>query len=262
MRSDFAGAKRGNLSLEWAEAFLTVMEAGVDEISPLVVEVTDFHHSTPTENPQVRQLLDRQLAMHDAACCRTVASTIFPESLWNPAAENDAALLFDRYERIWPKLHKCHANRRGHYFRRLTAYSPEGCEHRPINQLEHIIATYRSGNHRRSALQAAVFDPTRDHTNCRQQGFPCLQQVVFTPVSDSGLSVTGFYATQYLFERAYGNYLGLCALGRFMAQQMELKLVKMVCIANCAMRGKVKKSDLRQSADKLRRILAADREGK
>ncbi len=51
------------------------------------------------------------------------------------------------------------------------------------------------------------------------------------PVQAGGLSVTGFYATKYVVERAYGNYLGLCRLGKFMAQEMGLRFDQMVCIA-------------------------------
>ena len=47
-------------------------------------------------------------------------------------------------------------------------------------------------------------------------------------------SVTGFYAIQYIFERAYGNYLGLCRLGHFMAHEMEPRLSKVICIATPA----------------------------
>ncbi len=36
---------------------------------------------------------------------------------------------------------------------------------------------------------------------------------------------------QYLFERAYGNYLGLKRLGDFMAHEMSLTLERVVCIA-------------------------------
>jgi hypothetical protein len=36
---------------------------------------------------------------------------------------------------------------------------------------------------------------------------------------------------QYLWARAYGNYLGLIALGRFMAIEMDLELTAMTCIA-------------------------------
>jgi len=47
-------------------------------------------------------------------------------------------------------------------------------------------------------------------------------------------AASGFYASQYLFKRAYGNYLGLCRLGRFMAFQMGLKLVRLTCYAGFA----------------------------
>ena len=64
----------------------------------------------------------------------------------------------------------------------------------PVNQLDHIIDTFRRGNHRRSALQVSIFDPTRDHKHCRQLGFPCLHQVAFLPETNT-LTITGYYAT-------------------------------------------------------------------
>ncbi|MCA9078513.1 MAG: hypothetical protein KDA93_26035 [Planctomycetaceae bacterium] len=174
----------------------------------------------------------------------TVANTIFPSSFWNPSAEKDAELLYERFEKAWPRLKRCSQNRRGSYFRRLTSYRPNTANDRPINQLKHIVDTYRGGNHRRSALQASVFDPALDHVNSRQLGFPCLHQVSFAPVGENGLAITGFYATQYIVDRAYGNYLGLCRLGEFMAKQLELKLTKMTCIASVAQRGTPNKGEL------------------
>jgi len=70
-----------------------------------------------------------------------------------------------------------------------------------------------------------------------------LQQVAFT-TTDEGLGVTGFYALQYHVTKAYGNYLGLCWLGRFMAQQMNLKLVQVTCIASIVTLGDLGKGDL------------------
>jgi hypothetical protein len=46
--------------------------------------------------------------------------------------------------------------------------------------------------------------------------------------------VTGLYATQTLFERAYGNYIGLCDLGRFFAHQWGLQLIRVTCVASVA----------------------------
>ena len=194
---------------------------------------------------------------HGLQLCHTVANTIFPESLWIPTEADSAQGLYRRYESVWPRIKHHPQNRRGVYFRRLTAYHPDGATGDPVNQLQHIIDTYRQGNHRRSALQAALFDPTRDHTNCRQQGFPCLQQIAFVPVEGEGLYVTGFYPTQYMFERAYGNYLGLCRLGRFMATQLGLPFIRMVCVASVARRSDpgIAKGSLQQLAADLRLIL-------
>jgi len=141
-------------------------------------------------------------------------------------------------------------NRYGLYFERLVAFGPQ-----KINQLDHIIQTYRGGNHRRSALQASIFDPSVDHTNQRQRGFPCMQHVIFAPYGDHELAITGFYATQHLFERAYGNYLGLCNLGRFVAHELDLHLTQMTCVAGVAKIGNVNKGDLRDLWRKLEDIM-------
>ena len=223
-------AKSSSLSLAWAEVFFKLMEPGAGELAPAVITISDFDdHSLPIEVPGVQQAID---AVNNQSC-RTVASTIFPNSLWIPDVKDDAKRLYSRYEKVWPVVAKCRANSKGVYFRRLTAFAPAGVdEKRPVvNQLTHIVDTYKGGNHRHSALQASIFDPTRDHTNSRQRGFPCLQQVAFG-VSDGMLEVTGFYALQHHVPKAYGNYLGLCWLGRFMAKQMDLRLSQVTCIAS------------------------------
>jgi hypothetical protein len=223
-------ASSSNLSVAWAEVFLQLMDRGVAGVAPAVITISEFDdHSLPLQILDIRNAIDAV----NPQSCRTVASTIFPNSLWIPEADDDAQRLYARYENIWEKIAKCRANNKGVYFRRLTAYAPEGVGngHPPVNQLEHIIETFRRGNHRHSALQAAIFDPTRDHSHNRQRGFPCLQQVAFG-VCDDGLEVTGFYALQHHVPKAYGNYLGLCWLGRFMAKQMDLKLSQVTCIAS------------------------------
>jgi hypothetical protein len=253
MATDIFVPQSTNLSIAWAQAFLRLMESGVNELSPLVVTVTDIDDQIPVEVPGIRKALDAHLQGLKLQNCHTVANTIFPQSLWNPAAKNDAKQLFKRFERTWPRIRRCRANSRGSYFQRMTAYRPDGLD-ADVNQLQHIIDTFRAGNHRRSALQASIFDPTRDHTNSRQLGFPCLHQVAFAPGPNGTLVVTGFYATQYLLERAYGNYLGLCRLGRFMAKQMGLTFGKMICIASVAQRGRKAKAELAPLGNKLAAI--------
>jgi thymidylate synthase len=228
-----------NLSCAWARAFQEVVQPGASEINLLTVVVKDFVDEPP-ELLSIRNGLDEAMRAHRNFDCHTVANTIFPISLWNSKLERQA--LYKRYLRILPDLrHSNHQNRYGLYFERLIAFD----EKQRFNQLEHIISTYQRGNHRRSALHAMVFNPLTDHTHQRQRGFPCLQHVNFLPHKGE-LEVVGFYTTQHLFERAYGNYLGLCRLGRFMAHEMGLRLTKMTCIATVAQLGHAPRHNLDQ----------------
>ena len=228
-----------NLSVAWGKAFLAAYDAG--EVAPLVVIIDGLDDQDPPETLAIRNALDCALEIEGGGLsCGQVANTIFPMSLWNPMRSRYD--LYERYYKILPRIRKHRRNRNGVYFQRLISFGDNG----EVNQLDHIIKTWKKGNHRRTALQASLFDPHTDHTDQRQRGFPCLQQVAFARVGVDGLSVTGFYATQYMFQRAYGNYLGLCQLGQFMAHEMNLRLHQMVCIATPAMRGGTKRrlSDL------------------
>lgn len=238
-------AQSENLSNAWAEVFLELMRPGTAKLSPVVVTISEFDQSSlPVEHAVIRTALDALL--QDGHKCRTVASTIFPNSVWRPADVNNAADLYTRYERIWPRVRRTRANSHGVYFRRLTAYSPRygNGDDGPVNQLAHIVDTFQRGNHRHSALQAAIVDPTVDHSHQRQRGFPCLQQVSFSAV-DGNLEVTGFYALQHHIAKSYGNYVGLCWLGRFMAQQMNLRLTRVTCISSMLELGTFSKTALR-----------------
>lgn len=229
-----------NLSRAWAQGFLAVTEPGVKKIVPMVVTITDIGDAAPIECEPIRQALDSALAQQGAEQCATVANTIFPRSMWNPHAPREE--LFARYARAFPHIKRAHpGNKYGTYFERMIAFgqhskAPEKAEGK--NQLDHIIKMYHAQRRRPTALQAAIFDPAKDHTDQLLRGFPCLQQVAFTPNSQQGeLTITGYYAHQHLFEKAYGNYLGLYYLGIFMAQELNLRLTNVICVASVASPG-------------------------
>jgi len=223
-----------NLSVAWARALRLASAPGQKEIGPLIVSVTGFDTDGAFQEDQgIRVALDALLADEGKQSVDTVANTIFPSSMWNPGAPRQR--LFERYGSVLSRLRRSsHKNSHGTYFGRMITGGPKGCE----NQLEFAISTYlsRSGV-RRSILQIGVFDPSQDHSASAQRGFPCLQHLTFAPV-DGGLCVNAFYATQYLVERAYGNYVGVCRLGRFVAHELALPLARMTCftgIAECDM---------------------------
>lgn len=247
----------GNLSEAWAQVFLRLTAPGVTGLSPVVVTVSDFNEGKPVELSSIRTPLDAALVQQGHSTVNTVANTIFPESLWQIGVPNNDRELYARYDRIWPRIQRDRLNRRGVYFQRLTSFRPSNhSSDEPINQLARIIDIYKR-NHRRSALQAGLFDPTGDHRNEPYLGFPCLQQLAFVPLGDDALAVTAFYALQVQFEKAYGNYLGLCRLGRFVAAQLDRSLVRVTCMASLATNGNATKASLAGLAQEVQAVLAA-----
>jgi thymidylate synthase len=217
-----------NVSHAWARAFITCATSQHQEILPLVVRIgTTFGYR---EDEKIRNMLDVALQQKQAKPIGEVANTIFPDSLWNRRASRET--LFSRFTRIWPRIRKSEANRYGHYFRRMIAFGAKD-DRTGVNQLEHVISTWAKGNSRRSAFQVSIFDPTEDHTDQRQRGFPCLHQVSIVPGKE-GLSICGYYGSQTLLEKAYGNYLGLIRLGVFIAQEFNMTLTHVTCIASVA----------------------------
>ncbi len=190
-----------NLSRAWARAVNPmIIQGGVTEIAPLCLSITGFQDGVVREDHTIRSALDTALVAAGKQDCHAVANTIFPQSMWNMSAPR--SVLFDRYAQSLPRMLKASTkNRHGMYFQRLVQGGPDSHP----NQLDFVIETYTGRPAvRRSALQVAVYDARRDQTAAAQRGFPCLQHVTFAPVGDK-LNVNAFYATQYAFERAYGN---------------------------------------------------------
>lgn len=211
-----------NLSTAWMKTVDRILTGPGKEISPFVLSLTQFD-----ETREVRDALDAALKKNNRASVLTVSETIFPDSLYN-YCDQDRNELYKMYGESFPRIRKIDpSNRNGTYFQRLIAF--EG-QNGPINQLEIIISSLKNPKvKRRSKLQAAIFDPSIDHTNGVFQGFPCLQHVTFAISENGGLILNGFYAIQYLYRKAYGNWLGLINLGRFIANELGIEFEKMIC---------------------------------
>jgi hypothetical protein len=234
-----------SVSTAWITAFGVLMRPGVASVDPLVVTVTGLEGAAwYQEHPELTSLINRELYLayeaqtertgrrpkSDPLTVATAANTIFPQSLWFPGMSRHD--LYAKYLRILPRLRRDPRNRRGIYFERMISYGrgPEDG-----NQVEHIFRAFEQGVKRTSAYQVSIADPRTDLTKTPFLGFPCLQQIAIHPSERTGtLSITGFYGTQYLFERGYGNFLGLCRLGNFLSAEMGLRLTRMTCVASHA----------------------------
>lgn len=231
-----------DLSKAWARAVLHVIDHAGLEISPLVLSVTGFDDDgMPAEDPTVRQALDTLLLAKGMRNVEDVAFTIFPQRLWRLAG-GDRERLFEFYRMAFPRYQAMNRrdNKRGLYFERLVSYGRGPCDG---NQLKWILGQFNGRDGvRRSMFQASVFDPQRDHVADAQLQFPCLQHVSFEPTKE-GLVANAFYATQQLFVKAYGNYLGIAHLAAFMAHEMKLKLARMNVIIGVAKFERISKTD-------------------
>jgi len=271
-----------NLSHAWANAFLHVFRGPHGLLkAPLLVSVTGFEQNAPIEDETLRSVVDDSLLRIDQSrqgerrrkgrksrnsriilSVRACAETIFPTTLWSPERRRTANEVFDRYlNQYLPRLRRLDSrNRRGTYFQRMIAYTGVKVANgnlvpHTINQLAEILRwwerdTSAGRSTRHSALQVACFDPPKDSTGAALQAFPCLQQVSFDyDRSDNTLTVNGYYPAQFVFDRGYGNYLGLCRLGAFMACSMGLTLSRMNCFVAYPELGSVTKTEVQILAD-------------
>lgn len=231
-----------NLSLAWARTYQEVARRPDKEILALNVSFTGLNFGEPEEDPVIRDALDACLASENMQEVETVADTIFPQPLWN-LAKGDRAQFFSEYLENLPAYVSMapRQNNRGLYFGRLVAWNKDPKTGKQIssvnrhleavdgNQLEFIIQQCKP-QARRSKFQAGIFDPARDHTPAAQLGFPCLQHLYFIPDFRNGtLLLDAFYATQQLFAKAYGNFLGLARLGIFVGHETGLTLDRVNC---------------------------------
>ncbi|WP_273210106.1 hypothetical protein [Runella zeae] len=207
-----------NLSIAWWKILNHAIQNSDREITPLMLTLTNF-----SESKEIRNILDQSLKDNKKAQINTVAETIFPDSLYQLYRYNRSDL-YEGYLKILPRIKKVeNKNAKGTYFERLIAYNDN------TNQLEMIINSLGGSKVRRSKLQASIFDPTRDHSESPYQRFPCLQHVTFYKNPKGGLILNSFYAIQYLYERAYGNWLGLINLGKFVAKELQIELERFNC---------------------------------
>lgn len=246
-----------NLSYAWGRAFLAVMRRPAHALAPLTISIDGFSDGRPAEDSTVRDQLDQSLSENGKYTSAISAATIFPaRQLWKADASSRQAMYEWFLEKMLPRLRSRDGrNHYGTYFERMIAF--RGVKSRgdrdditTVNQLEKLITDWNRPRQRRkrprhSALQIACFDPAKDLTGQSVRGFPCLQQVSLSYDDQNGLALSAYYPTQYIYDRAYGNYLGLSHLGRFIAEAMGLQFIRFNCFIAHPELGDIKKTALR-----------------
>lgn len=226
------------VSRAWARAFLMTMTRGDGHMPPLLLSMEDVANLPPSEDLRIRDALDVALDEGGKQRCANTAVTIFPYNYWRRTQDKPRDSLYSYYlDRFLPRARQRNgANQYGTYFERMIAFTGVKKKKRKdtiklTNQVEHIVKEWirdraRPKRPRQSALQLSCFDPAKDHTGQSVRGFPCLQQVSFS-YQGPDMAVHAYYPVQYVFDRAYGNYLGLCHLGQFFAHELGLRFARL-----------------------------------
>lgn len=244
-----------SLSRAWVEAmesliklpggkavnFNVAFPAGVDGHEGVEAEIDDFLR----EHDQCHEGELLQVG--------TVANTIFPDALYHPHLGAEAAArLYENYE-LSMRMHRRRARDKDTYFNRLTAYpvvadptnqrdlelAPSGT----FNQLDfqvqrlrkqrasaHLSSSYEIGVSHPLDGELRVQAPLKDK---RMSGFPCLSHISLTLVGDH-VHMTATYRNQTFITRAYGNYLGLARLLRFIANETDTSAGEVEVVATHA----------------------------
>ncbi len=254
-----------NLSIAWARVFLGMLDNSIGDC--LTVAIRGIQNGLPDEDRVIRDRLDALLRDSNIPTVGQTALAIAPYKRWLRLGKPPVAKLSEYYmKEMLPRLKALSTkNRRGTYFERLVDYSGARCKNGEtevytVNQLDHVISIWKrrmekGGRPRQSALQLACFDPAKDHTGAALAGFPCLQQISLTYGEGGTLEINGYYPTQYIFDRAYGNYLGLCQLGDIIATELDARLISLTCFTARPELGSGTKSAHAGFADFLRQRL-------
>lgn len=251
-----------NTSEAWGRLFLDALHATPRNRTPVVLSLAGFSGELPDEDAAIREAIDEALRQRRMNPVAVSGMTIFPYDLWQrrgrPSWEEFHPLCVQRF---YPRLKaRDSRNRLGTYFERMMNFTGQrGGEGKIVDQLGFIIDLLKKGRRwpRQSALQLSCFDPAKDHTGQPVRGFPCLQQVGLSHDGDKRIAVHAFYPTQYIFDRAYGNYVGLCHLGAYIAHQTGLRFARFNCYIGEPHLGDVTKRDVAELAKVVDQRLAA-----
>ncbi|WP_327222606.1 hypothetical protein OG229_38535 [Streptomyces platensis] len=203
-----------------------------------VVRITD----PTTDDVAFRAELDRMRIGKGHEPIETVASTLFPADLARRITDHDE--LVTRYRAMYPRLRRYPGNAHGTYFGRLVAYP--GVKKAEIDQVGNIINRLRKQASSTGPMTAAyevdvahtadgeppaellVHAADRDNL---YRGFPCLSHCSFQLDRDGRVHVAALYRSHYMFERAYGNYLGLGRLLSYIADRADLAVGTLTVMA-------------------------------
>lgn len=201
--------KAKNLSNAWVQALKHIMYNGGDCLN-LMVQI-----GNPSEREaQIDYAFDRMVRKYRLLPTRHVAYTIFPQRLYE-IVNKERSKLYDRYNHgVYPII----KTQWGTYFKRMIDW-PFAKEGTKINQIELIVSKLiRRKRIYKAAYTILICSPERNFG--QPVGAPCLNYVALQMEPKyKSISLLAVYRNHDFVQRAYGNYIGLSDLQRFICEQ-------------------------------------------
>lgn len=233
-----------NVSDAWLSGVDALLQTARGDAVNLTVAIAD-----PTvEEAGVRQVIDefngarRRDRPRSVELVSTVANTIFPDAWYAEHLGEAAEEHLYELERTTRSVSR-RRNRSGTYFERMVAWpGPKGS----FNQLAQVVErlrTAQSNGHRRGnayevglampedeAVAVPIFAGGKDR---KTRGFPCLSHMSFS-LQEGRVHLSAVYRSHDFISRAYGNYLGLGRVLRFVSRQSGLPHGELTCLSSSA----------------------------
>jgi thymidylate synthase len=214
-----------SLSEAWLRLVQRMYDSNVNKAVHVLLRIADPVANDPVVEAAAQALIDdwneRHQGNRQMYDVLTTRNTIFPAS-W-ASRHPEPADLAQYYRERYPRL-RAHDynNRYGTYFGRLVAY-PRSTKHGDTaDQLSALVDKLRQELKTRgpksSRYEVNIFSECWD-TNT--MSFPCLAHLSFH-LHDGAVHQQAIYRNEYLVGRAYGNYLGLAQLQRYIADACGL----------------------------------------
>jgi thymidylate synthase len=230
-----------NLSDGWLDAVRVVNSVPSRKLVHLLVRILDPMVESVDIRGHAQWLIDEWNSTHAERRhlydVESTRNTIFP-AVWanrNPEPEDLAAYYRDRYTK--DGLLGFSNNSRGTYFGRIVAY-PRGAGQEPGDQLSSTVRKLRneirSGRPKSSRYEINIYC---EQVDTSPMSFPCLAHLS-VHLHERKLHMQAIYRNEYLVGRAYGNYLGLAELQRYMARASGVEVGElMVTIGHVELDG-------------------------
>lgn len=159
---------------------------------------------------------------------RDVVNTIFPRKLVERMPCR--AEMYSAYLKRHDRAHRWRRGRHawGTYFERLIRFPTNGNSQVDVNQLERVIGKLRSWSHRSTTgLVFHLSSPVLDSP--RTRGGPCWHYAELLWKPDNSIDLVAVYRNHDFYNKVLGNYIGLGLLLKFICDESDKIIGKVIC---------------------------------